>query len=72
MKSRICMSCGGPMSANDLEFSSNENVCANCLNLSCEMDEFASAILATENVSSAVHAPDCEADKGGAAAVLRQ
>jgi hypothetical protein len=51
------------MSANDLESSSDQNVCATCLNLTCETDEFASTILTTDNVSSAVHAPDREVEK---------
>lgn len=64
MSFRICMCCGEPMSINDLEHFSNPNVCASCLNLTCEMDEFASISLATDHVSSAVHAPDCEVKKG--------
>ena len=48
MRFRICMSCGEPMFEKDLEHSSNPNVCAACLNLTFEMDEFASPILTTD------------------------
>ena len=63
MSFRICVCCGGPMSGNDLEHSSNQNVCATCLNLTCELDEFAPTNLTTDNAASAVHAPDCEVEK---------
>ena len=48
MSFRICMCCGEPMSVNDLEHSSNPNVCATCLNLTGEMGEFASTTLTTD------------------------
>lgn len=63
MDFRICMCCGAPMTATDLEHSSNRNVCATCLNLTREMDEFASTIHTPDNVSSAVHAPAREVEK---------
>ena len=63
MDFRICMCCGAPMTATDLEYSCNRNVCATCLNLTCETDEFASTIHTNDNVSSAVHAPNREVEK---------
>jgi biotin synthase-like enzyme len=48
MSCRVCMCCGEPMSENDLEQFSNPNVCATCLNLTWEMDEFTSTILTTD------------------------
>ena len=48
MSFRVCMCCGEPVSEDDLEQFSNPNVCATCLNLTWEMDEFASTILTTD------------------------
>jgi hypothetical protein len=77
MSFRICMCCGEPMSANDLEHSSNPNVCATCLNLTCEMDEFTSTILTTDThhdtrIESQAHAGRANArhSAGGALSAI--
>ena len=65
------------MSEDDLEQFSNPNVCATCLNLTWEMDEFASTILATDaqhdaRIESLAHPGRALIGRGGLALAVQR